>query len=258
MAKKKKKDNTPRRKRWNRKVRLENAKKWIQTFEGKNIIKGYAKWYAVDQQCALNELQMLGRTFSEKEKNKAKNSIKLKEEHKKRSKEKKERRKAEENWEYDSDETFAFIAGYTEGGIPYGVTYEEMETSEKRDRRPYYSTFFDNYEFKLISDEEQSDLTRFYKLTDDSVEPVENYEETEKEFLEMCTYFYELPGDELRDITRFYKLTGQDLLDIDEQLISENIAKMCLEYNIQDLLDEDWLLEDDFYEIFDEDFEEYS
>lgn len=28
---------------------------------------------------------------------------------------------------YDSDETFYYIAGYTDGGAPFGVTWEEME-----------------------------------------------------------------------------------------------------------------------------------
>lgn len=27
----------------------------------------------------------------------------------------------------ESDETFAFIAGYTEGGAPYGITWGELE-----------------------------------------------------------------------------------------------------------------------------------
>lgn len=30
----------------------------------------------------------------------------------------------------DADEIFAFIVGYTEGGFPYGVTWEEMEIQE--------------------------------------------------------------------------------------------------------------------------------
>lgn len=30
----------------------------------------------------------------------------------------------------DSDEIYAFIAGYTEGGFPYGVTWEEIEKHE--------------------------------------------------------------------------------------------------------------------------------
>lgn len=32
---------------------------------------------------------------------------------------------------FESDETFAFIAGYTESGIPFGITHEEWELEEK-------------------------------------------------------------------------------------------------------------------------------
>ena len=39
----------------------------------------------------------------------------------------------EENLLYGSDETFAFIAGYTAGGFPYGITWEEAEELAKRD-----------------------------------------------------------------------------------------------------------------------------
>ncbi|WP_461611064.1 hypothetical protein [Cytobacillus kochii] len=59
MGKKKNKDNIPRRKRWGRAVRLENAKEWIVQFKGNHIIKSYAKWYGVNIRCALNELEML-------------------------------------------------------------------------------------------------------------------------------------------------------------------------------------------------------
>ena len=33
--------------------------------------------------------------------------------------------------EYDSDETFAFIAGFIEGGAPYGITWGEWRELEK-------------------------------------------------------------------------------------------------------------------------------
>ena len=36
---------------------------------------------------------------------------------------------------FDSDDTFAFIAGYTSGGVPYGITWEEMEAIECRDKK---------------------------------------------------------------------------------------------------------------------------
>jgi len=37
--------------------------------------------------------------------------------------------------ELDSDETFAFIAGYTSGGAPYGLTHEEMAELEKENNK---------------------------------------------------------------------------------------------------------------------------
>ncbi len=36
-----------------------------------------------------------------------------------------------EDVEFDSDENFAFIVGYTSGGAPYGLTHEEMNDIEK-------------------------------------------------------------------------------------------------------------------------------
>ena len=34
----------------------------------------------------------------------------------------------------DSDETFCFIAGYTLGGVPFGVTWEEIGKQENNKR----------------------------------------------------------------------------------------------------------------------------
>lgn len=53
------------------------------------------------------------------------------------SKNKSKRKKKSEIFEdklFESDDTFAFIAGYTSGGVPYGVTWEEMEEMERRDK----------------------------------------------------------------------------------------------------------------------------
>lgn len=38
----------------------------------------------------------------------------------------------------DSDEHFAYIAGYTEGGSPYGLTWEEMEAVERSASAPRF------------------------------------------------------------------------------------------------------------------------
>lgn len=65
----KKKAQPPRRKRMNRNGRLQHVKdtKWIKNFEGKNIGKSYSKWFGVDRQCALYELEMLGYPLTDKD-----------------------------------------------------------------------------------------------------------------------------------------------------------------------------------------------
>lgn len=44
---------------------------------------------------------------------------------------KKSKKRIIEEFAPNSDECFAYIAGYTEGGAPYGVTREEMEANEQ-------------------------------------------------------------------------------------------------------------------------------
>lgn len=46
---------------------------------------------------------------------------------KKARKKKKSKNKQENDWTDFQDDRFFFIAGYTSGGAPYGVTWEEME-----------------------------------------------------------------------------------------------------------------------------------
>lgn len=36
--------------------------------------------------------------------------------------------------EFGYDETFGFIAGFTDGGAPYGITWEEWEEIEKTEQ----------------------------------------------------------------------------------------------------------------------------
>jgi hypothetical protein len=33
----------------------------------------------------------------------------------------------EADYPFDCDETFSYIAGYTENGVPFGITYEEEQ-----------------------------------------------------------------------------------------------------------------------------------
>ena len=56
----KKRNNTPRRNRLNKKQRISIAKKWLISYNGKNIVKGYSNWFGVDLLCAIRELRIVG------------------------------------------------------------------------------------------------------------------------------------------------------------------------------------------------------
>ena len=60
-----KKSRTPRRKRLSRQGRLNSAVEWVEKYNGKNIIAGYAKWFGVDKICAIKELKSIGVVFPE-------------------------------------------------------------------------------------------------------------------------------------------------------------------------------------------------
>ena len=121
----------PRRKRMRRENRLESAKNWIPTYSGKNIIRGYCKWFAVDLQCAISELKTLNVKLDEQYVNHAlKCQAGMITARKKQREEKIKRESELENFCEDSDDTFYYIAGYTPGGAPFGVTWEEMEGVE--------------------------------------------------------------------------------------------------------------------------------
>ncbi|WP_186579781.1 hypothetical protein [Aquibacillus kalidii] len=133
MAKrKKKKPNTPRHKRMNRTRRLEAAPHWIPKYTRNNLVKGYSNHFAVDHLCAMYELEHLGYQFSDEYKQQLKRNLINKQratEIKKERKAEKRRREQEELYE-ESDENFTFIAGYTEGGFPFGITWEESDETE--------------------------------------------------------------------------------------------------------------------------------
>lgn len=124
------KNQTPRRKRLTKKGRLESAKHWIPKYTGKSLISGYAKWFGVDKICAIKELKTLGVNIPEKLENQIIESHNQKIEQRKAAKDKSDVFCTDD---YDSDENFAFIVGYTSGGFPYGLTHEEFEASELDD-----------------------------------------------------------------------------------------------------------------------------
>ncbi len=121
---------TPKRKRLKRPARLIMASEWIKVYNGKNLISGYAKWFGVDKICAMNELKIIGVTISEAMKKQVLASVKARIEQKRIMKEK---RNFVDDKDIDSDENFAYIAGYTSGGAPYGLTHEEMKRIESEE-----------------------------------------------------------------------------------------------------------------------------
>lgn len=136
MAKKKKKrSNTPRVKRMNQKGRLQSAVGWLEKYTGKNYIRGYRKHFGVNVGMAIAELKILGVPLSDEMIQRAKQSAEALVKAKQRRKEERKRRlqNQEEEMYPDSDETYAYIVGYTGWGFPYGVTWEEMERFADQD-----------------------------------------------------------------------------------------------------------------------------
>jgi len=111
--------------------RLRSAKSWIKTYSGNNVVKGYSKKYSVDKLCAVKELRMIGVEISEEYERQLINSMEALKQQRLSFKKKRED-KLNALYEFESDENFAMIIGYTSGGFPYGVTHEEMKeiTSE--------------------------------------------------------------------------------------------------------------------------------
>jgi predicted membrane metal-binding protein len=109
-----------------REYRIRYAKDWIKTYSGKNIVKGYSKKYSVDKLCAAKELRMIGVEISEEYEKQLRQSLESLRQQRLSFKLKREN-ELNTLGEFDSDENFAMILGYTSGGFPYGVTHEEMD-----------------------------------------------------------------------------------------------------------------------------------
>lgn len=112
--------------------RKEKAEKWVANFDNSqgDIIKRYRKTFFVDRLKAVKELQKLGVELTQeqidKEKRAAENCRQNKLKKKRERKLRKLQRQYEEKYPEYQDDTFYYIAGYTSGGVPYGVTWEEM------------------------------------------------------------------------------------------------------------------------------------
>lgn len=130
--KKKKKKGKVAKRSLPQSVRLERAKKWLETYSGENILKDYRKKFATDRMQTLQELQLLGLTFTEEQIAKEKRAVEARRQQELAKKRKRKLRRQEKKQggphpvQMEQDDRFFFIAGYTSGGAPYGVTWEEM------------------------------------------------------------------------------------------------------------------------------------
>jgi hypothetical protein len=126
MARKKKRTLGPRQKRIPRQRRLDSTRAtgWVEKFKGKDFVRSYGKWFGVDALCAIIELRMLGVSISQERENQIRASDAARANQRRRRKAKAAAAMLEES-PWDSDDHFAYIAGYTSGGLPFGVTWKE-------------------------------------------------------------------------------------------------------------------------------------
>ena len=117
--------------------RKAKAEKWVAEYDGipygGDIIKAYRKKFAVDRMKAVAELQLLGVSLTKEQIDREKAAVKAYQElqrakkaKRKKNREQKRMQKDIPVFHEDQDDTFYYIADYTSGGAPYGVTWEEM------------------------------------------------------------------------------------------------------------------------------------
>ena len=120
--------------------RKAKAEKWVSEYDGTpyggDIIKAYRKKFAVDRMKAVAELQMLGVSLTKEQIDREKAAVKAYQDIQKAKKAKRKKLREQKRMQKDiplfhedQDDTFYYIAGYTSGGAPYGVTWEEMGIS---------------------------------------------------------------------------------------------------------------------------------
>lgn len=93
------------------------------------MIKAYRKKFAVDRLKAVAELQKLGKTFTKAEIDKENQAVENYRRQQKQKKIKKRQKKQMDKYHdllIEQDGMFCYIAGYTSGDAPYGVTWEEV------------------------------------------------------------------------------------------------------------------------------------
>lgn len=105
--------------------RLARAQPWLKTYQGRDTVRGYRTFFGVDHVVAFAELEMLGVSIDPERKRRTLAALEQQRAARRRQKEAQHRELC------DSDDRFAFIIGYTSGGAPYGITWEEWQQLEQ-------------------------------------------------------------------------------------------------------------------------------
>ena len=103
------------------------GKQWLLTYTGspKKMNKHYRERFHVDAVTAAKDLQELGVNYTQEQLDQIKRAEEQRLQQRRMEREAKERERMAELYE-DCDGRFAFIVGYTDGGAPYGVMWEEV------------------------------------------------------------------------------------------------------------------------------------
>ncbi|MBU0492237.1 MAG: hypothetical protein KKA73_07025 [Chloroflexi bacterium] len=131
MVKKKrrKQHHPPRRRRFNRRQRLASARSWLPTYAGDHVAPAYRRRYGVDWPTAFKELALLGIELDQGYQERVLESVRGQTEASKRRR-REQAAQTEELLAGYQDANFAYIAGYTSWGLPYGITWAELAAAE--------------------------------------------------------------------------------------------------------------------------------
>lgn len=143
-----------------RKERIKEGRRWLKQQNlsgGKPVVRAYRKHFGVERICAIRDLLKIGgldpetrdyciRQLQDREE---KNALK---------RERKTLSRSEcpiKDWQ---DENFFFISGYTFGGAPYGITWEEERSMEAEAEPsflddPCYLAYLENMAEEVASDD---------------------------------------------------------------------------------------------------------
>jgi len=99
----------------------------MRKYQGKNVAAGYRRHYGVEWASAFKELRMLGVQLNLDYVAAVLRSVGHAIETRKRTKVQRNEMQELGAAGVDQDGNFAYIAGYTPAGFPYGVTWEECE-----------------------------------------------------------------------------------------------------------------------------------